>query len=262
MSVENLKQHMTQAGVPDAALPNYHMDLSDELFTLPPYDIKAPLWCVPESLEKGIDSSCCMTFMPPAQRLFFWSFIYAMAPKRYLEIGTAQGGSAMIVLNAIKALGDIDFKGVCVDPKFDFKPEVRSALKSDFLFYEEFSSLAVLKKARVAVGSLFDVIFVDGDHSYDSALADMMLALPFVKPGGYILVDDAGYFQVRDAVNYMLEHTNLVDVGLMSRHLTEFDELHRTESSGPWKGQKPYMSGLYVLRKPKLHALRSTEQAS
>lgn len=257
MSAENLKQHLTKAQLPDAALPHYHMDLSDELFSLPPYDPKTPLWGIPESLQKGIDSSCCMTFMPPAQRLFLWSFIYALAPKRYLEIGTAQGGSAMVVLNAIKSLGkDFDFRGVCVDPQFDFKPEVRDELASHFIFIEEFSSQTVMKKARSSVGSLFDVILVDGDHSYDSALTDMLLAMPFVKPGGYILVDDAGYYQVRDAVNYVLQHFNWIDVGLMSRHLTEFDKQHRTESSGSWRGEKPYMSGLYVLRKPKLHALK------
>jgi cephalosporin hydroxylase len=185
-----------------------------------------------------------------AQRLFLWSFIYGVCPKRYLEIGTAEGGSAMIVMSAIKALGFEDFQGICIDPKFDITTETKQALENNFTFFEEISSLEVMKKAKTQVGGFFDVLLVDGDHTYDYALADIILAIPFVQPGGYILVDDAGYYQVRDAIQYAVERFNLIDAGFMCRHITPYKKHHVIEKDGPWQGEEPFMSGLHVLRKP------------
>lgn len=49
----------------------------------------------------------------------------------------------------------------------------------------------------------YDVIYVDGDHSLSGALFDLRTYAPMIKPGGYLVVDDAacrtsqpfGYFQ-------------------------------------------------------------------
>lgn len=193
-----------------------------------------------------------MSLMPIAQRLFLWSFIYGVCPKRYLEIGTAEGGSAAIVMNAVDALGFSDFQGVCIDPKFDVAPEILAQLKTYFTFLEEKSSLEALKKAVSQVKGLFDIVLVDGHHTYDCTLHDIILVIPFVKPGGYILVDDASYYQVRDAIQYAVERFNLIDAGFMCRHVFPFEKWHRVEEEGPWKGERPFMSGLHVLRKPPL----------
>ncbi len=40
----------------------------------------------------------------------------------------------------------------------------------------------------------FDVIYIDGDHSYDGCLADIAHYAPLVKKGGFLCMDDAGYF--------------------------------------------------------------------
>ncbi len=57
-----------------------------------------------------------------------------------------------------------------------------------------------------------DILYVDGNHSYEGALSDLKNYTPFIKPGGYLVVDDCandfkmpwGYFQgiqeVTDAV--------------------------------------------------------------
>lgn len=37
---------------------------------------------------------------------------------------------------------------------------------------------------------LFDLFFVDGDHSYEGAAADLRSALGVVRPGGLIVIDD------------------------------------------------------------------------
>lgn len=38
--------------------------------------------------------------------------------------------------------------------------------------------------------SPFDVIYVDGDHSYEMALRDLTTYSPLVKKGGYLVIDD------------------------------------------------------------------------
>jgi len=239
------------AAPPDAGLPRKRAMLDGQKLVLPSkYDAESKLWkSVPDGLLEGMEMSECFSLMPPAQRVFFWSFIYGVCPERYLEIGTASGGSAKLVMSAILALGLENFHGVCIDPEFEISPRLKEYLEPRFTFFEELSSLKVMKKARQQANGLFDVILVDGDHSYDYALADIALAVPFLRPGGYLLVDDAGYYQVRDAVQYAVESFCLVDAGLMCRHLTPASEWHRVEATGPWAGEIPYMSGLHVLRK-------------
>jgi predicted O-methyltransferase YrrM len=247
-----LKTLIDRGLTPEAELPKHRhfLDKNQRIELPDAYVADDPIWHVPQNLVAGINNPAFMYLMPVAQRLFLWSFIYGVCPKRYLEIGTAEGGSAMIVMSAIQALGFNDFQGVCIDPKFDISPTTKQALANNFSFFEEISSLAVLKKAKAQVGGLFDVLLVDGDHSYDYALADIILAIPFVEPGGYILVDDAGYYQVRDAIQYAVERFNLIDAGFMCRHVTPYKKHHAIEQNGPWQGEDPFMSGLHVLRKP------------
>jgi predicted O-methyltransferase YrrM len=246
----NSKAYIQAALPPHAELPKKlnALDTVQRLELL--YDLTSPFWAVPEELIPCIESSSSNCLMPIAQRLFLWSFIYGVCPKRYLEIGTAAGGSAMIVLSAVKALGFDDFQGVCVDPKFELAPEVLAYLEPHFSFFEAVNSLQVLKKAVSQVSGLFDVVLVDGDHTYDYTLNDIMSVIPFVRSGGYILVDDAGYFQVRDAIQYTVEHFHLVDCGFICRHITPFEEFHEIPQDGPWQGEMPFMSGLHLLRKP------------
>lgn len=40
----------------------------------------------------------------------------------------------------------------------------------------------------------FDIVYIDGDHSYDVALADLKNYGPLVAPGGYLVIDDAAFF--------------------------------------------------------------------
>jgi cephalosporin hydroxylase len=49
--------------------------------------------------------------------------------------------------------------------------------------------------------SPFDVIYVDGDHSYDGCMADLINYSPMVDKGGYLVIDDAGrYFDLPDGM--------------------------------------------------------------
>ena len=41
----------------------------------------------------------------------------------------------------------------------------------------------------------FDVVYVDGGHRYDEVSEDLRLYAPLVRSGGYLVVDDAGFFE-------------------------------------------------------------------
>ena len=188
--------------------------------------------------------------MPMAQRLLLWSLTYGLAPRRYLEIGTQAGGSAMIVLSAIRALGQENaFRGVCIDPAFELSASTRETLSERFGFLAcKNSPEAMVEAGRQAQG-LFDLIYIDGDHHYDYVLGDILLSLPYLAPGGQMLVDDAANAQVRDAIRYALSVTTLSDGGWLCRHATGMTRMTQVES-GPWQGQRPLESGCYLLHKP------------
>lgn len=65
-----------------------------------------------------------------------------------------------------------------------------------------------------------DIVFVDGDHSFEAVLQDLVLAHRKVKPGGYICGDDWGWkdeqgrTSVREAVLAYLQmhHVDLVHI--------------------------------------------------
>lgn len=68
----------------------------------------------------------------------------------------------------------------------------------------------VSKQAKLIVGNSqevgrhwnepIDLLFIDGDHSYDGALADIQLFMPHVVKNGYCLIDDYDMADVRRAV--------------------------------------------------------------
>jgi cephalosporin hydroxylase len=61
-------------------------------------------------------------WMTPAERLLLYTLVFSLRPKRYLEIGTLNGGSALIVSAAIDAV-HADGRLVCVDPKPQIDPD-------------------------------------------------------------------------------------------------------------------------------------------
>ena len=44
-------------------------------------------------------------------------------------------------------------------------------------------------------GRAFDVVYVDGGHRYEEVSSDLAMYSPLVRPGGYLVVDDAGFFE-------------------------------------------------------------------
>ena len=116
----------------------------------------------------------------------------------YLEIGVESG----LTFNEVKIP-----RKVAVDPKFMFD---HKAIQTEKISFFEMSSDEYF--VGHSNGELFDLIFIDGLHTYDQTLRDFNCALQLSKPSTIIIIDDVFpvdiYSSLRDrikAVNYRNE---------------------------------------------------------
>jgi hypothetical protein len=66
---------------------------------------------------------------------------------------------------------------------------------------EEGSEYALPRLAKDAPSS-FDLVFVDGFHTFDHTLIDLFYATKLLRIGGYLIVDDAHWPSVGKVVRY------------------------------------------------------------
>lgn len=100
-----------------------------------------------------------------------------LGARRYLEIGVSKGATFHAV----------DFaRQVAVDPRFRFDPDAHAAPNR---VYHQVTSDTFF--ARLAgPEERFDLIFVDGLHTFEQTLRDLISALAVLAPGGALLIDD------------------------------------------------------------------------
>lgn len=99
------------------------------------------------------------------ERLFLYSLIVNLRPKRVLEIETANGGSAWIMAKAMDYLdeGQIVTLDLAPTPIFaTLYPEMQHRVTS---LVGDSSSL--VPSAVNLLGGQIDFAFIDGDHLYD-----------------------------------------------------------------------------------------------
>lgn len=136
-------------------------------------------------------------------------------PFHILEVGSWAGGSAITWADALTRSHRANGRVVCVDP---WKPYFDVAKRPDAAVYREMSEalakdtiydlflhnitasghapivLPLRGASTVMLPALprnyFDLVFVDGDHSYRAVLADLTAAAGLIKDGGILCGDD------------------------------------------------------------------------
>lgn len=122
----------------------------------------------------------------------------------FMEIGSAAGGVSRIMYDFFNFK-----KMVIIDDNFQTKMvEVRKKMIVNLPVTELiYDSTDV--KAIEAVDNLnikFDILFIDGDHSYDGVKNDYINYLKFVENGGYLIFHDTiSYPEVGRFVNELKE---------------------------------------------------------
>lgn len=101
-----------------------------------------------------------------------------ISAKSYLEIGVEFGTTFHSI--------DTETK-VAVDPHFQFDVEAMSKIHTNARYCQTTSDSYF---AMATNGSKFDLIFLDGLHTFDQTLRDLLNAIACLAPGGVIIVDD------------------------------------------------------------------------
>lgn len=139
-------------------------------------------------------------------------------PIKYLEIGCADGGNAIIVSKSY--CSHPESKIYCVDPWMDYseyseyKGEQETAWNT---FNANVRNSGNISKFVIRRGlsdnivptfedNFFDIIFVDGNHDTEYVYRDGVMSFQKVKSGGYIIFDDysPNWLQTVSGVNMFL----------------------------------------------------------
>lgn len=114
--------------------------------------------------------------------------------KIYTEIGTYCGGSLSLVLNH-----EYDTDLYCIDP-LHVLPNQQNCVNENITKFNKYNKNVVLHKEFSTNKDFYtnlvknkfntDILFIDGDHSYDGVLYDFYNYEIFVNSGGYIVFDD------------------------------------------------------------------------
>jgi len=158
--------------------------------------------------------------MTRAERLLLYTLTFCLRPRRYLEIGTFKGGSALLVnaaLNSLQAEGRL----VCIDPKPQIEPEHWKILEPRTTLLTGYSP-DILPRASEAAGGPFDLVLVDGDHTYQAALRDGRGVLPYAADGAHLLFHDSFLPDVARAIDEVAQGSasEIVDFGTLTREVT------------------------------------------
>lgn len=131
-----------------------------------------------------------------------------------LEIGSWAGGSAITWAKAIKKYSYDRGSIICIDPWVDYidngvnkdwthKTMKKALVESRIykLFLHNISASGLSEMISILQGSskemlpyiregVADMIFIDGDHSYDAVLSDIIASTSLLKDGGILCGDD------------------------------------------------------------------------
>jgi predicted O-methyltransferase YrrM len=123
------------------------------------------------------------------QREFLNGVVRKFKPKKILEIGVAEGGSSIIILNAIKDLKNshlfsIDLSknemiGYCVKNLFN-------NLSNKWSLYTGNIPAKFMKK----IGKNIEMAFIDSAHLEPGEILDFLIILPFLKEEAIIIFHD------------------------------------------------------------------------
>lgn len=134
--------------------------------------------------------------------------------KIYTEIGTFHGGSAALMLQH-----QFDTELYCIDPmtasndQYEIYCENKTKFNKnnrEVTLFKNYSTNCYLLEFLKFSNFKTDILFIDGDHHYDSVIFDFENFSSFVNSGGYIIFDDYLDYkyspEVKSAVDYIINN--------------------------------------------------------
>jgi len=129
--------------------------------------------------------------------------------KSYLEIGVAAGGTTYLIDHFFKP-GKIILIDNNKHPKAGLRAEVLKGIEYTELIGNS-HDVEIIKRAT----GPFDLIILDGDHSYEGLIADMENYLLTLNAGGFLIIHDSVFaeFNVRRVVQEIRDNAILEFIG-------------------------------------------------
>ena len=129
-----------------------------------------------------------------------------------LEIGLAYGFSTLYFIallarqregrhTAIDPYANGEWRGIGLAKVAPTMRKLGLDPARQFEFLEERSDHAAIDLRRR--GSLFDLVFIDGNHKFDDVLVDFSLCDPLCREGGFVVFDDLWMRSVRTVVSFI-----------------------------------------------------------
>ncbi|MDC0074949.1 class I SAM-dependent methyltransferase [Alphaproteobacteria bacterium] len=171
------------------------------------------------------------SLLTPSALAFLDQLVKKTNIKSVLEIGTFRGGATKILANAIKGKGII----LTLDSNQDRKPIIEaeigswSKLMQETTIFLSLTSYEFFEVFKYSEGKLFDLCFIDGDHSHTGALSDIINCSKFSAPNSIIVIDDANQPPVYTAAHDFLKlYPNWSEIsGILNNH----NNIDNTQSS-------------------------------
>ncbi len=136
----------------------------------------------------------------------FFKIVQAINPKRILEIGVCHGGTLLFWQEIGDQIIGIDYESITHGgdkarifdsngltggiPKEWFNSKVELVIKDSHAP----ATLEYIKEIMPEI----DLLFIDGDHSYQGCKQDWDMYGPLVRPGGIVAFHDTNYGRHRD----------------------------------------------------------------
>ena len=146
----------------------------------------------------------------PRERVLLYALVFALAPRRCLEIGVRWGGGSRIIHAALADLAHGHLVSIDPAPALEFDWQ----LLADRATLIIGSSPADLPRCRTAADGPFDFVFIDGDHSEAACFADLQGVAEITAPGANILLHDAYHPPVERAISRALRDLPFADVAM------------------------------------------------
>lgn len=129
--------------------------------------------------------------------------------RKTLEIGCACGLSSLYICSALSKRDSV--KHIIIDPyqtEHYRRAGIYNLQRSGFNFFEliEKPSEFILPEIAQNQSGTFDMVFIDGWHTFDHTLLDLFYANRLIKVGGYIVIDDCNLASVAKAISYFLRY--------------------------------------------------------
>ena len=135
-----------------------------------------------------------------SELLRFAAIVAELRPSKSLEIGTAHGGTLYVISRLSQKSATIisvdmpggDFGGgyqwfrIPIFKLFPLQEQKLHLIRGDS------HDITIQKKVRDRLGDkgMLDLLFIDGDHTYEGVKADFDAYAPLVRPGGVIAFHD------------------------------------------------------------------------